>query len=69
MRASRSVRLGTSSALKFHVFSAAFSSVAASRPFKNNPTVRGEDKGAAKRKEPVERRQGTRAKPRLAPAN
>jgi hypothetical protein len=40
------VRLGINSALKLHDFSAASNSAAASRPFKNRPTVRGVNSGA-----------------------
>ena len=48
MCAPASVRLGISSLLKTHIFRAASTSLAASRPFRNKPTVRGEDKGAAR---------------------
>ena len=43
-----SVRLGTSSTLKFHAFLAVSTSCAASRPFKNTPTVDGVNSGAAR---------------------
>src|SRR5262249_16311401 len=48
MCATASVRLGISSSSKVPLLRAAWSSVAASRPFRNKPTVREENQGAAR---------------------